>query len=238
MSVAHTAPEGGAEALLGFVRTMNPPNHRRSRLFALLLSCATLGASGCASLHRDTSASRRAEEAVERSTVVPRVTPPPPREPAPPPAPVRRVAPQWPAASMPGALARPLSELASAPGAGGAGRSREVVRAIEIHFAAGAAELDARARALLEPFAARLNLADAPYVLEVQGHSDSTGTTATNIALGLRRAEAVRRYLLAATTIPRERIGVVSLGAGQPAADDASEAGRAANRRVVVLALR
>jgi hypothetical protein len=222
------------------MRAMNQATTLRRRNSALLL-LVSLHFASCASMRPDAAQSKRDGKSVERNTAVPAVArgaaPAVTRQEAPP-APNRRVEVSWPVASFPGTLARPLSELARAPGAGAAAPGREVVRAIAIPFAAGATELDARGRALLDAFAARLNRNDARWLLEVQGHTDGEGSLAANIATGLRRAEAVRRDLLAATGIPRERIAVVSLGSGQPVADNSTAEGRAANRRVVVLAMR
>ena len=157
-----------------------------------------------------------------------------------PPRPIRRVANQWPRESIAGQEAATFASFVASPAtveaAVGAER-REVVRAIELPFAAGGFALGAQARTLLDRFAARLNLKDATYALEIQGHADASGTEAANMAIGLKRAETVRGYLLAATTIPSGRIAVVSLGSGRPVADNSSQEGRAANRRVVVLAL-
>ena len=221
------------------------------RLGALAL--AAIVASGCAIFHKSkrtpthVDETRRAEEAME--------TAPPPSMPlpsvalpsAPPPKRVTRVAQEWPSASETSRLARPMSELARTHGAtqpvgtnGGAssGRERAVVYAMEIPFSPGAPTLDSRGRTLLDQLAARLNLNDAPYVIEVQGHADASGTDAANFAIGLQRAEEVRRYLMVAAALPASRIAVVSLGAGLPVADNATSAGRSANRRAVVLVLR
>jgi adhesin transport system outer membrane protein len=134
------------------------------------------------------------------------------------------------------ALAAPAGSPRGTDGAGA--RQRTIVHALEIPFAAGGSALDARGRKLLDQLAARLNLNDAAYVLEVQGHADATGTDASNFALALHRAESVRRYLLVAAALPAAKVAVVSLGAGRPIADNATAAGRASNRRAVVLVLR
>jgi OOP family OmpA-OmpF porin len=65
----------------------------------------------------------------------------------------------------------------------------------------------------------------------IQGHTDATGTIAHNEELSLRRAEAVRD-VLATRGVNRRQMLVEGVGAARPIADNSTEAGRAANRRV------
>lgn len=110
--------------------------------------------------------------------------------------------------------------------------------AAEIHFAPGAAELTPEARASLDRLIGELRAAAADFYLEVQGHSDASGSESGNWELARRRAEAVRDYLLEETGLPEDRIGILPLGSSLPAADNRTPGGRARNRRVVVLTLR
>jgi len=64
------------------------------------------------------------------------------------------------------------------------------------------------------------------------GHTDSTGKQAANQALSEKRAQKVREYLVAYQNISPNRITAEGVGSAQPAATNASEAGRALNRRV------
>ncbi len=68
-------------------------------------------------------------------------------------------------------------------------------------------------------------------VIEVGGHTDSQGSAGYNLALSQARAEAVRAALLARGTAPG---ALVARGYGQtePVADNATEEGRARNRRI------
>ena len=68
-------------------------------------------------------------------------------------------------------------------------------------------------------------------VVEVVGHTDSTGSTEYNQALSERRAATVATYL-ANSSIDRQRILAYGQGEMQPVADNSTAAGRAANRRV------
>ena len=67
--------------------------------------------------------------------------------------------------------------------------------------------------------------------IELQGHTDDRGTEAYNLALSERRAAVVREYLLA-RGVDSARVAFVGLGERQPAADNRTLEGRAANRRV------
>jgi len=68
-------------------------------------------------------------------------------------------------------------------------------------------------------------------VVEVVGHTDSTGSAEYNQALSERRAATVATYL-ANRDIDRQRILAYGEGETQPVADNSTAAGRAANRRV------
>jgi outer membrane protein OmpA-like peptidoglycan-associated protein len=68
--------------------------------------------------------------------------------------------------------------------------------------------------------------------LLVIGHTDSLGKADYNKALSLRRAEAVRRYLLEKWEINPNRIEALGRGAEEPIADNGNYQGRQQNRRV------
>ena len=67
-----------------------------------------------------------------------------------------------------------------------------------------------------------------------EGHTDSVGSDAYNEALGQRRADAVRDYLVA-QGIDAGRISTTSYGESKPAADNSTPEGRAENRRVEII---
>ncbi|WP_133365882.1 peptidoglycan-associated lipoprotein Pal [Qipengyuania sediminis] len=64
----------------------------------------------------------------------------------------------------------------------------------------------------------------------VEGHADERGTREYNLALGERRANAAKNYLVG-LGIPEARIRTVSYGKERPVALDSSEAAWAQNRR-------
>jgi len=70
---------------------------------------------------------------------------------------------------------------------------------------------------------------------EIEGHSDSTGSAAQNTRLSQRRAENVRLYLIGHYGIDGSRLSAKGYGPARPVADNATEEGRAQNRRVVAV---
>ncbi|UTW07596.1 OmpA family protein [Pseudomonas benzenivorans] len=66
----------------------------------------------------------------------------------------------------------------------------------------------------------------------VEGHTDAVGTDAYNQKLSERRANAVRQVLVDQYGVSGERVNAVGYGETRPVADNASDAGRAINRRV------
>jgi peptidoglycan-associated lipoprotein len=68
----------------------------------------------------------------------------------------------------------------------------------------------------------------------IEGHADERGTREYNLALGERRANAVKNYL-AANGIPSSRIQTVSFGKERPAVLGSDEAAWAQNRRGVTV---
>jgi peptidoglycan-associated lipoprotein len=73
--------------------------------------------------------------------------------------------------------------------------------------------------------------------IEIEGHTDSSGTPAGNYTLGLQRAENVKRYIYEQHQVPLHRINVISYGEDKPIAPNKTRDGRAQNRRVVIKVL-
>jgi outer membrane protein OmpA-like peptidoglycan-associated protein len=70
-------------------------------------------------------------------------------------------------------------------------------------------------------------------VVEVAGHTDSTGSDAYNQSLSERRATSVSSYLSSQGVI-NQRVITLGIGEARPVADNSSAAGRQANRRVEI----
>jgi outer membrane protein OmpA-like peptidoglycan-associated protein len=102
-------------------------------------------------------------------------------------------------------------------------------------FKFDSAELSAEAKGILDQFVQKLITENKGVYIEIQGHTDNTGTDEVNMALGQKRAEAVMMYLYKQHRIPLHRMSVVSLGSSVPVADNSSREGRSQNRRVEIL---
>ena len=75
------------------------------------------------------------------------------------------------------------------------------------------------------------------YVIQVLGHTDSTGGKQYNLSLSQRRADAAIRYLTVQHNIPLANIHGLGYGATVPAEPNKTRAGRKANRRVEITVL-
>lgn len=100
-------------------------------------------------------------------------------------------------------------------------------------FATGQANLQPRLQSVLSSVANSLN-ANKTTVVYVVGHTDTTGSDAINYPLSQRRAESTRNYLVS-KGVNSSRFTVEGKGSTQPVASNATESGRAENRRVEVL---
>lgn len=102
-----------------------------------------------------------------------------------------------------------------------------------VSFASGSATISSGMLPTLDKIATTLN--EYPdTTVSVVGHSDSVGNAEANRALARRRAAAVADHL-AARGVQRGRLVVDSRGELEPIADNATEAGRAQNRRVEIV---
>lgn len=66
--------------------------------------------------------------------------------------------------------------------------------------------------------------------LVIEGHADERGTREYNLALGARRAEAVKNFLVALGVNPR-RVNTISYGKERPAVSGSNESAWSQNRR-------
>jgi outer membrane protein OmpA-like peptidoglycan-associated protein len=74
--------------------------------------------------------------------------------------------------------------------------------------------------------------------VEVQGHTDGVGTEKYNMKLSIRRANAVRDYLIKKGGIAADRLTAVGFGKTKPIATNDTKEGRAQNRRVELKPIR
>ncbi len=97
-------------------------------------------------------------------------------------------------------------------------------------FAFDSAELTAQAKDLLADVSNRLTSANLIGV-KVAGHTDNVGSETYNQGLSERRAQSVADFLVS-QGVPANKLTTVGFGESQAVADNATEAGRAQNRRV------
>jgi outer membrane protein OmpA-like peptidoglycan-associated protein len=104
--------------------------------------------------------------------------------------------------------------------------------ALDVHFDTGKATLRPESAEGLDRAAAMLQQAPAVRA-EVGGHTDNVGKPESNRLLSQQRAESVRAALVQ-RGVAADRLTAKGYGDTVPVADNRSEAGRAANRRVEV----
>lgn len=73
---------------------------------------------------------------------------------------------------------------------------------------------------------------DPKLTIEIQGHTDNAGIPATNLRVSRERAVAVKVYLVQNLGIAPERLTTIGFGDTKPVASNATEEGRAQNRRI------
>ena len=110
----------------------------------------------------------------------------------------------------------------------------DVQETTSVTFRINSAVLSPEAKSQLDELAAKANGARA-FMIEVAGHTDSTGSDAKNFRLSRARADAVVQYLAVTHKIPLRRF-VTPMGYGktESVADNTTREGRSQNRRVDV----
>ena len=147
------------------------------------------------------------------------LTPPPP--PAPAPAPAAQPAPPPPAAAAPRPAPAPQPPAAT-----------KVTYAADAFFDFDKSVLKAEGKAKLDDLVGKVKGINLEVIIAV-GHTDSVGTDAYNQKLSVRRAEAVKAYLVS-KGIEKNRVYTEGKGEKQPVADNKTAEGRAKNRRVEI----
>ena len=102
----------------------------------------------------------------------------------------------------------------------------------DVTFAVDSTTISPSFRAALDEVAGSLQRYPNSLV-DVMGHTDSTGSDSHNLDLSRRRAEAVANHLVS-RNVSRARIATIGYGEQYPRADNTTAEGRALNRRVEI----
>ena len=105
-----------------------------------------------------------------------------------------------------------------------------------VKFPVDRASLSPEAQTRLNDFVAKLKADNRNVYVEIQGHTDASGSPDFNKRLGEDRAEAVRLFMNK-EGVALNRMATISYGEEAPVAPNSTRAGRAQNRRVVVIVL-
>jgi peptidoglycan-associated lipoprotein len=105
-----------------------------------------------------------------------------------------------------------------------------------VKFPPDSSKLSPEAQQRLEDFVEKLKTDNRNVYLEIQGHTDAAGPPTLNERLGEERAEAVRLYMNQ-HGVALNRMNTISYGEKDPVASNKTRAGRAQNRRVVLVVM-
>ena len=130
------------------------------------------------------------------------------------------------------APAAPAPAAAPAPTPAPAATVQKVTYAADAFFDFDKSVLKPEGKAKLDDLAGKVKNINLEVIIAV-GHTDSIGTDAYNQKLSVRRAEAVKAYLVS-KGIDKSRVYTEGKGEKQPVADNKTAAGRAKNRRVEI----
>jgi peptidoglycan-associated lipoprotein len=134
-----------------------------------------------------------------------------------------------------GCASKPAGQDQAGTGAAAPGSQEEFVISVgdRVFFETDSTELTPQARATLDKQAQWLQLYNR-YTFTVEGHADERGTREYNLALGARRAQAVRDYL-SARGIQPSRMRTISYGKERPVAVCDNISCWSQNRRAVTV---
>ena len=113
-------------------------------------------------------------------------------------------------------------------------QNQVIIRLKTMHFPVGQSVIMPDNYGLLSKVQRAIRTFGEPDVI-IGGHTDSTGSEEINEHLSQQRADAVRQYFVANETLPYEKIIAVGYGSMRPIASNATESGRAMNRRIDVI---
>jgi OOP family OmpA-OmpF porin len=151
--------------------------------------------------------------------------PPPPPPPPPPPA-TTEPAP----APAPSAEPAPAPAPTPAPAAEPVLKKDKLEMPGEIQFESGKAVIKPESDGIIEALKNYLEKTPRVTKLRIEGHTDNVGTPESNVTLSGERALAIKKALIA-KGVKAERLLAVGFGQTKPVADNATDEGKAKNRR-------
>jgi OOP family OmpA-OmpF porin len=107
-----------------------------------------------------------------------------------------------------------------------------VTYAADAFFDSGKSVVKADGKAKLDDLTGKVKGINLEVIIAV-GHTDSDGSDASNQGLSVKRAEAVKAYLVS-KGIEKNRVYTEGKGEKQPVADNKTKEGKAKNRRVEI----
>ncbi len=102
-----------------------------------------------------------------------------------------------------------------------------------VTFDSGRSTLKPESYGVLDSYLEKVQRGAKRYIIEVQGFTDNRGDPRKNMKLSQDRADTVRNYYIQ-KGIKSKRIRAVGFGEDNPIASNASESGRAMNRRIEI----
>lgn len=111
---------------------------------------------------------------------------------------------------------------------------RLIIRLTGIGFPSGSAQVPQNAQPLLGRLSRAISVFPGARLL-VEGHTDATGSDQINQRLSEERARAVADWLVGELRLAPGQVPAAGYGASRPVANNATEAGRAQNRRIDVI---
>ena len=108
-------------------------------------------------------------------------------------------------------------------------RIRDLIAGRPIRFRTGSAQLLPQSQVILDELAPLLR--DSEFNVEIEGHTDATGSAQVNLRLSQQRAESVMAYLTN-QGIAASRMTATGVGAARPIATNSTAVGRQTNRRI------